>query len=98
MVVEEQCHVDRVADVDKITLLATVLVIGPVRLEQFNPAGFLYLGVGLLYQRTHGALVVLPWAVDVEVLEAHDRIQQTILQRPQVEHLFRLSVKIEGFE
>ena len=30
MVVEEQRHVDRVADVDKIALLATVLVIGPV--------------------------------------------------------------------
>src|SRR5665647_2978550 len=69
-------YVDDAVDVDEVTHLLPVGVLGTVRAEQRDLSGVAHLTVGLGDQRAHVALVLLVRAVHVEELQPDNGFQE----------------------
>ena len=54
--------------------------------------------IGLVHDGPHVALVVLARAVDVEVFQADDLLEQVLPERPKVEQLLRVAVHVQRLE
>ena len=95
---EVERDVDGVADIDEVAFLFAILEIGTMRLEEFNVAACFHLMIGLLHERTHVGLVIFIGTVDVEIFQADDFVEMPVLERPQIEHVFGVTVHVERYK
>ena len=93
---EVEGHLDGVFDVEEVSFLFAIFVVGTVAAEEFESVAFFDLVVGFVDEAPHVILVVFVGAEDVEVFQAGYGIEPAFFLCPGVEHVLGVSVHVEG--
>ena len=92
-------HAADIFDVNKVTGLMPVPILGSVASEQVHAPSFLDLPKGVQNDGCHARLVEFIGAVDIEKLEARPEIGGALLgECPGIKIVFRSSVGVEGLQ